>query len=395
MDFFNRPLFKSLLKFTFPLFAIATLVSCGDTNEKSQNNALPTSLTRIAVVATGMWSSGGAHSLISYDSPRQAQNDLLPTGSDLRMSSHGKFFYRIEDSYSHSVTKFSVEDPATPIWQFSTEGTESNSYPYSMVFASDTKVFLIRNGSPKIWIVNPSVTVDQEAEFKIGEIDLSAYNNCDGLPEATSGIIVGNKLFITLQRLCNWDPTEPAYMAVFDVTTGNEINTGMGDGGLLGIKLDVRNPGGTYGKIKYHNGYIYVAGADGLYWNSNTPILGGVQRINVNDYTKSPVLESNRQITAIEVVSDTKGYFVQYDAWEKNSLVSFNPQTWAIQEDAVAGIIDRNIIDITKDNEGLLWLADISTTEPGIYIIDTTTDKIQEGPIFTNLNPLEIAFCEK
>jgi hypothetical protein len=397
MEFSNRPFFTSFLKSSISVLSIIAMFSCGNTETQNdpQNETPQTSLTRTAVVATGIWGSGGAHSLISYKSPREAQNDFLPTGSDLRMSSYGKFFYRIEDSNSHSVTKFSIDDPSTPIWQFSTEGTETNSYPYSIVFVNETKAYLIRNGSPKIWIINPSATT--ELEFKIGEINLSSYNNCDDLPEATSGVIVGNKLFVTLQRLCNWHPTDPAYLAVFNTDTDDEINTGMGSGGLLGIKLDVRNPGGTYGKIKYYNGYIYVAGADGLFGNNNIPILGGVQRINTTDYTKSGVLESDRQITGLEIISDTKGYFIQYNSWENNSLVSFDPQTWAIEEN-VAGIGttgDRNLIDITKDYDGMLWLADASLTNPGIYIIDTTTDTIQEGPIFTNLNPLEIAFCEK
>ncbi len=397
MEFSNRPFFTSFLKSSISVLSIIAMFSCGNTNSNDPQTETPsTTLTRTAVVATGMWGSGGAHSLISYKSPRKAQNDFLPTGSDLRMSSYGKFFYRIEDSNSHSVTKFSIDDPSTPIWQFSTEGTETNSYPYSIVFVNETKAYLIRNGSPKIWIINPSATT--ELEFKIGEINLSSYNNCDGLPEATSGVVVDNKLFITLQRLCSWNPdTDSAYIAVFDTNTDQEINTGMGSGGLLGIELDVRNPGATYGKIKYYNGYIYVAGAPALLFTATPPWKAGIQRIKTSDYTKSGVLESDSQITGIEVISDTKGYFIQYNSWGNNSLVSFNPQTWAIEEN-IAGIGttgDRNLIDITKDYNGLLWLADISLTNPGIYIIDPATDTLQEGPIFTNLNPLEIAFCEK
>ena len=391
MNFFNFP-YKNL----FPVLALSVLFACGS-NDTTQEGKDPTrSLTKVAVIATGAADySSGAHSVLDYTKPRSATNDLLPTISDLKIASYGRYFYRMERFGYNNITKFSIDDPSTPIWQFSTEGIETNSNPNSIIFASSTKAYLIRYGSPIVWIINPAATT--EANFKIGELDLSDYSNCDGFPEATDGVIVNNKLFISLQRLCSWDPTDPAYVAVFDTNSDTEINTGMGEIGLLGIKLDVRNPGGTYGKIKYHNGYVYVPGADGLYGNENTPVMGGIQRINTNTYQKSSVLGSSRQITSLEIISDTKGYFAQCnDAFSnKYTLVSFNPQTWTITNEDIADTTDRDIRDIKKDDNGMLWLADASMSAPGIYIIDPATDTIQEGPISTNLNPLEITFCEK
>ena len=295
---------------------------------------------------------------------------------------------------ANNVTKFSVDAPATPIWQFSTEGmTESNSNPYNIVFVNSTKAYLIRYGSPKVWIINPSATV--ESEFKIGELDLSAYSNCDGNPEMANGIIVDGKLFIVMQRLCNWVPNASAYIAVFDVNTDTEINTGQG-GSLKGIKLDVSNP---VAKLKYYNNYIYVAGADGTLFGANNPIIGGIQKINTTTYVADPnIIEGHTQITGLEILSDTKGYFIQYQAWANNSLKTFNPQTGVVTPGNVANIGDtgdENLQDIIIDADGLLWLADGSLIDPGVYIIDPATDTIQEGPIFTNLNPLEISFCEK
>jgi hypothetical protein len=318
------------------------------------------------------------------------------------MSSYGKFFYRIEGSHSHSVTKFSIDDPSTPIWQFSTEGTEVKSFPYSIVFVNETKAYLIRNGSPKIWIINPSART--EAEFKTGELDLSSYDDGDGSPEAASGLIFGNKLFVALQRLDmnNWGaPTNPAYIAVFDITTDTETDTHQGDPGFKGIKLDIRNPGGPTGKIKYYDGYLYIPGADDLFGGSAN---GGIQKINITTYEPDhSIIQSGQHITNVEVVSSTKGYFIQYDPifvapWASTYLRSFNPQTGVVNPGNVAGIgdnNDRNINYIVKDDSDLLWVADSSLTNPGIYIIDPATDLIQEGPISTNLNPVEITFCEK
>ncbi len=395
--------FPKILRLVFLTFSFSLILSsCGNKNqdEKTQTE-LPASITNTyAVVATGMseYGGAGAHSILSYSAPRSTVNNLLPTGNDLKMSSYEEHFYRIERSTSSSVTKFSIDDPSTPIWNFSTEGTETNSNPSQMIFVNETKAYLLRYNSTKAWIVNPSVTKEQESEFKTSELDLSAYDDGDGAPEMASGVIVGNKLFIALQRysmIPPYGPNNDSYIAVFDTNTNAEVDTTSTGVGLKGIKLDVRNPAG---KIKYHDGYIYVAGADNYYYGGTT--YGGIQRINTTTYIAEPIMigTTNTDITNVEIISPTKGYFVQYNAWGDNSFKSFNPQTGIVSPGNVAGIGDngdRNLQDIIVDHDGLLWVSDGSITNPGVYIIDTATDTIQEGPISTNLNPLEITFCEK
>lgn len=401
----SNSFFKTYLKLGLSILSFTLMLSCaknGDINYSGdpQGTVQSDGTSTYAVVATGIFGSGGAHSIVSYNAPRSVLNDLLPTSDDIKISSYGKYFYRIEGSNSHSITKFSLEAPAQPIWQFSTEGTENNSYPYEVVSLNNNKAYVIRYGSPKVWIINPSTNT--ESEFKIGELDLSSYENCgDGSPDPSSAVIVGKKLFIAMQRLCWWSPSEDSYIAVFDTETDQEINTGQGESGLFGIKLDVRNPSK---EIKYYNGYIYTAGTiypDDLWgtpW-TNYKNYSGIQKINTNTYEPDSniIYKATNTITSIEIISDTKGYFVQYNAWGNNSLRSFNPQTGVVDNTNIAGIgssSDRNINDIIRDKHNRLWISDSSLIDPGVYIVDTTTDTIEDGPIYTNLNPLEIVFCE-
>jgi hypothetical protein len=394
----NLPFFLSifLLVFTLPF-----IYSCGlsndlqnDDNQNSDPQSFFSSSAKYAIVATQASDfSSGAHSAISYGAPRTAINKLLPTVSDLALSSYGSSFYRIERFGANNITKFNMESPHEPVWQFSTEGSESDSNPYQMVFVNETKAYLLRYGSPKLWIVNPSAT--QEAEFKTGEIDLSAYSNCDGLPEMASAIIVGTKLFVVLQRLCSWMPTDDAYIAVFNTVTDTEIETGQGLGGLKGIKLDVTNP---VAKIKHYDGYLYVAGADGWLFGPNTPLKAGLQRVSLSDYTASAVLESDIQVNALEVLSHNKVYISQYNAWGDTSLRLLDFETGSFAVANVAGIGDsgnRSIQSMIKDADGMLWISDAWFSNPGVYILDTSDDSIQEGPISTNLNPIEVVFCER
>ncbi|MFT6905415.1 MAG: hypothetical protein ACJAS1_002071, partial [Oleiphilaceae bacterium] len=74
------------------------------------------------------------------------------------------------------------------------------SNPYEMHFVSDSKAYILRYGSPSIWIVDPSVSAADEENFKIGEISLSAYDE-DRIPEMVAGLISGNKLYVVMQAM--------------------------------------------------------------------------------------------------------------------------------------------------------------------------------------------------
>ena len=126
---------------------------------------------------------------------------------------------------SDSVSAHSASDPSTVIFETSTnDGTDTaSSNPHDLVFVDSQKGYLLRYGSPNVWIVNPSAT--SASEFKIGEIDLSAYD-ADGVPEATRAVIVGDRMFVFMQRLELFAPTLPGVVAVIDTTTDTEIDTG-------------------------------------------------------------------------------------------------------------------------------------------------------------------------
>ncbi|HOW16848.1 MAG TPA: hypothetical protein PK443_03965 [bacterium] len=395
-------MYKKIIFNNLYALIILILVSCGNQNSSnSEDEMLPYSPTGkyAIIVSTAPDYSSGAHSVLGYSAPRSSANNLLPTGSDLWISAFNKNFYRIEAYGTNTVTKFSMQNPVKPVWEFSTEGTENNSNPHQIVFVNENKAYLIRYGSPKVWIINPSALV--ESELKTGELDLSAYNDSDGCPEPASAIIVDDMLFIVMQRLSPsggfpMAPVNDTYVAVFDINTDIEIDTDPFLGGLKGIKLDVRNP---FAKIKHYGNYLYVAGADGTLSNTNNPIKGGVQKINLNTLkAEAGIIAPTTQITGLEIISDTQGYFIQYDDWNNCSLKRFNPQTGYIYPNNVAGIGNsgtKNLQAIIKDDDDLLWLADWSYIDGGMYVIDTATDTIQEGPLDIGLSPMDVVFCER
>lgn len=351
--------------------------------------------------------SSGAFSVLStgpVGGPREIQNDINPTVSDLGLNTYGQFFYVIERYFGDNISKYDISDPSTPIWQYSVmdgNDTVSSSNPYAIVFAGPEKAYVIRNNTFKSWIVNPEAT--SQEDFKIGALDLEAYKDQDDIgPEMISGIVVKNKLFIIMQRLNqndNWTPND-AYMAVFDTATDQEITTGKG-GSLNGILLPVKNPN----TILYEpfSDLIYVS-AQGQFESSysGTPAeySGGIVSIDPDTYETTLVLDDGDDtdhpygnINKMTILSQDKGYFIGYAGWGDNTLYEFNPATGAVTGPVNDWLKNKNISAISAgadgDANGMLWVG--NSTDAEIVIINPADNSIDET-LSTNLSPQKIVF---
>ncbi len=366
--------------------------------------AAPVGADQTAVVATAASDyTSGAHSVISVNpvgGPRTVQNDLLPTGSDVSMVAYGKYGYRIERYQADNVTKFDVAAPDTVIWQFSTldAGETVSSNPYDLVFASETKAYLLRWGRSTAWIVNPSATT--QANFKVGELDLSAYADYDdGVPGMTAGLILDGKLFIIMQNIDQSGDYTPgaAYVAVYDISTDTQIDTGKTEG-LKGIALPMKNPS----DIQYlpETGMIWIS-CQGRYegW-TGTPAAysGGILKMDPDTYDMETVIDDGDDdshpygnISNMALVSATKGYFIGYAAAGDNTLFSFNPSTGVVDGPVMADLQRKNLGDLAVDKNGMLWVG--NGTDAAVSIVNPQTDALDET-VDTNLNPIKIAFAE-
>lgn len=365
-----------------------------------------TKFTAVATSAATDFSSG-SHITVTGDSPRTLTEDLVPAGSDMTVVSKGKNFYRMERSGANNITKFDISAPEKPLWQYSTEGSETGSNPHDLVFATDSLAYLLRYGSSRAWLVN--TTASKQENFKAGELDLSEYADRDGKPEMNSGIIVGNKLFVTLQRIDftgGWGHSvyNQAYVAVFNASTGEEINTGRGEDGLKGIALPLENPG----SIQYvsQTGMIYVQ-CTGQYDKKYT---GGIAVIDPGTYESAILVDDGTElahpygaITGMVIVSPYKGYFVGYNGWGDNNLYKFNPASFTSAPVAIPGFEGKNISGLeptSLDKKGMVWVAtsdlDPATynlSNPAIKIIDSGTDLVDQT-ISTKLVAQKFVFCD-
>ena len=341
----------------------------------------------------------GAHVVISGDESGQftSLNDLNPvSGADLTVVTYGSYFYVIGQQFSgNSITKYAIDKPQDVIWQYSTNEPSATvaSNPHDMIFVSETKAYVLRYNKTKAWIVNPSAT--NEADFKIGELDLSTYSTGDGLPEMDAGLIIDGRLYIVLQRLEGvvQEVIHDAYIAVFDVNTDQEIDVNITGDSFKGIPLTFRNP----------TAHAYVSENNALYVQSSgsffpVDYVGGIEVIDLDDYSNTIILDDGDAavhpyglITELSVTSPERLYFVGYESYDINTLYVMNVQTKEVAAMNVAQLIDGQIANLATDPQGLLWVSDNANAT--VRILNPLSCE-EIDAVSTNLNPAKIVFAQ-
>ncbi|MEY8199182.1 MAG: cadherin repeat domain-containing protein, partial [Colwellia sp.] len=309
------------------------------------------------------------------------------------------------------VTKYSASDIAdsdTPIWSYSTQDAQDSTSrnPYALVSLNETKAYLLRYGSSKVWIVNPQASASEN--FKTGELDLTSYipaDNSKGTPSPSSAIINDGKLYIAMQRTSDAWVSGVAYVAVFDTTTDAEIETNANtEDGVKGIPLTGVNP--LEHSLVASDDKVFVTTRNG--YSAVDLSLSRIEEINTGDYSVRQVLnagniEDNTAsfIKATVVVSPEKGYFYTSQAiftpsyHEVGSLYEFNPTTGVVVTANVADTGTENIGFIGLDAADFLWVSIADPSAPGVDVIDTTTNTKRISRLATTLNPGTIRFIEE
>ena len=330
----------------------------------------------------------------------------IKDGSDYTVRSYNKDVFHIGRFFIDTIAKYNADALDTEVWSYTTQdtGDSTSRNPYDIVSLSDTKAYILRYGSSKVWIVNPQATTADD--FKIGELDLDSYiaeDNSNGTPNPSAGTIVDGKLFITLQRLNDAYSPNTAYIAVFDTETDLEIETNANaDDTVMGIPLVGVNPLGN--SIVSKDGVVYVTTRNSY---SDTDLtLSRVEAITASDYSLRTVLtaddiaeNTSAFIGSSAIVSATKGYLVAEETFFSpyrvlSTVYSFNPTTGVIADTAVAETGTEQISHISLDAANFLWISVSNPANPGVDVVNTETD-VNELPRFaTELNPTAIAFIE-
>lgn len=320
--------------------------------------------------------------------------------SNISVATDGTSPYQIGKFGIDSVTRYDAIDTSIVDYQYSVQGDEPvTSNPQSIVFSSENKAYLTRRSSNSLWVVDPEAS--SEEEFKVDEIDLSAYDV--DMPDMTDAIIVDDKLFVLMERLNRLESgsqiiDKTAYIAVFNTITDTEIDTEMGSDGLLGIELLVTNP--TSLQYNEETGMIYVVGR-GNYYESEEVIgdfhSGGVQSIDPTSYAQNLLLddgtdaENEGYFVEVDVINDELAYLLTYEAFGVTTLRSFNPSTGVLSDEIMPELSSVDITTIATGSDDHLWIG-INDDAPGFYRLDLATGELLADRIATELVPMNVVF---
>lgn len=320
--------------------------------------------------------------------------------SDISVTTDGTSPYQIGRFQIDSVTRYDAQDTSIVDYQYSVTDDETlTANPQSIVFSSENKAYLTRRSSNSLWVIDPEAAI--EADFKLDEIDLGAYDI--DLPDMTDAIIVDDKLFVLLERLQELPsgaqvPDKTGYLAVYNTITDTEIDTGMGNDGLLGVELLVTNP--TSLQYNEQTGQIYVVGRGNYFENPEITAdfhSGGVQVIDPTTYMQSLLLDDGTDddnqgyFVEVEVINADLGYLLTYQSFGVTTLRTFNPTSGQLDESVFPELLDVDITTIAQGSDEHLWVG-INDATPGFYRIDLATGELLAERIATELVPTEVVF---
>jgi|GEM_PF-1098803 len=344
-------------------------------------------------------------------SQQVASGYYVKDASDYTLSSYKGDVYHIGRFFIDTVTKYNATEVASRdavVWSYSTQDAQDSlsRNPYALVSLNESKAYLLRYGSSKVWIVNPQAAASED--FKIGELDLSSYipaDNSKGTPSPSAAVINDGKLYIAMQRISDaWAPGI-AYVAVFDTATDSEIETNANtEDAVKGIPLMGINP--LEHSLTSADDKVFVTSRNG--YSSMDLTLSRIEEINTSDYSVRQVLNASdinentaAFIKASVVISAEQGYFYASQAiftpsyHEVGALYEFNPTTGTIITTNVADTGSEDITFIGLDNANFLWMSIADPSAPGVDVIDTSTNSKKISRLATQLNPGTIRFIEE
>jgi len=334
-----------------------------------------------ACIVTSDYSTG-SFSVGNLDT-RAISKDLAGVWSDAALRWYNGKVYVVNRAGQDNIQ---VLDPAqnyATVLQFS---TGSGSNPQDIAFVSPTRAYVSLYDKQALLVCDPSTGATLDT------ISLAPFADADHLPEMAHLALIGNHLFVAVQRLDRLNgyvPTAYSLVVVIDTNTDQVIDIDPGTGGVQGITLAAKNPVTTFSYVP-SDGRLLIGCAGRFLQND-----GGIAAIDVNTLTSLGLISTEAQLGGdigdFEWYSPTHSYAIISDTNFDASLVSFNPVTGA-KLGTVRSPGGFSLPDCAINDRGELYVADNGFTSAGLYVYQAGSDALLAGPLDTGLPPNQIAF---
>jgi DNA-binding beta-propeller fold protein YncE len=257
--------------------------------------------------------------------------------------------------------------------------TGSGSNPNDIAFASATKAYVPLFARAQLLVVNPSAAADCGG-FVRGSIDLSAFADSDGIPDMSQAAVVGDRAYVSVQRLANFVPAARGALIEIDTTNDTVVKE---------IELTGQNPFAQTKGLTVRGGALFVSEIGSFGVND-----GGLERVDLGTATPSGFLISEAEIggdiTDFVLVTDQTGYAILSKADFTTAVVAFDLDRRAATATLLSG---GNFADIELSPRGELFVSDRSVDHAGVRIFHASDNsEVTAAPINLGLPPFDIAF---
>ena len=334
-----------------------------------------------AFVLTSDYSTG---SLSAMDlSTRAVSKDVASVYSDAAIRFYGGLIYVVN---RYGQDNIQVIDPGAGYTTLSQFSTGPGTNPQDIAFVSPSQAYVSLYERSYIQECNPATGA------LLDTISLSPFADGDHLPEMAHMTMVGNTLFVAIQRLDRLNgyvPSGPGLVAVVNTLTNTLIDVDPVAPGTQAIALTDSNPVTDFIQVPGTTElWIGCAGEFGL--ND-----GGIEAIDAATLREVGVVSTEAQLGGdigdAAWYSATHSYAIVSDASYNSSLVSFNPATGA-KIGTVRSPGGFSLPDCALDDRGELLVADNGITTAGLYVYQAGTDAPLAGPLNCGLPPVAIVF---
>ena len=359
---------------------LAVLVAAQISAATATSRAAPSA----AFVIASDYAGSGCLSVVDL-ATRSVSRCVTPVSSDACVRSFGGLVYVVNRFGQDNIQ---VVDPArgyATVRQFST-GNGSN--PQDIAFASATKAYVSCLASASLLVVDPSTGAG------LGSISLAEYADRDGLQEAARMRCVGNRLFVALQRLAQFLPTDSSLVAVIDTDADTVIDCDPARPGRQAILLMGTNPVTTF---EYDTtSRRLLLGCLGHYGVAD----GGIEWIDPKGLTAGgwAVTEDSLGGDVLDFAwnGPDHSYAIVGDASGSTSLVSWSAagghRIATIHASGGFAPGGFSLARCALDERGELFVCQSLITSPGLFVFSTANDSLLAGPLDTRLPPIDVTF---
>ena len=311
----------------------------------------------------------------------EAEVNMLGIHSDAVGHYHDGRVYVVNRLGQDNILVLDEADLRTPVAQFSV-GNGAN--PHDIEIVAPDKAYVTLYDRAVLLIVDPRDGAE------LGQIDLSAFADADGLPEVSQIVRIGERLYLSCQRLDRdgeWGPVDVSYLIVVDLATDTLVDADPDAEGVQGIALSAANPRSMAVTGERIAVEVVVNFEDRS---------GGVEIVDTAANRSLGLAVSEEDlggdITSMVMVGPNRGYAVVADENFANSVRPFDLSSGAVGpplENTSGGFIPN----LAEDGDLLIVSDRGSFDDPagaGLKFYDASTGAFLRGPVDTGLPPSSV-----